>query len=271
MIYQLEKSQYKKVFPLLEGGKNIIDIKAVLETNNHGFVFADSHNTPKTALVWTKNGAFLVGDTKNDNFNNYFDEFINIIISPILKALNYDDFEVCGAIDEWNNIIESIFKKRKLNINMQSEYKFFGFQKGSLPDVNCNHEYKLCRVTKELLNGGFKNIDFLTDGILIFWNTMEEFFQKGFGWCITCGDMIISRCTCDYIYKNQRTLGIETYKDYRRKGFARTVAIECLKHCHNHNYEVHWDCTNTNYASAALAKSLGFKEEFEYKVYWFLM
>jgi hypothetical protein len=192
MIYELEKTQYNNVLPLLENEKEIIDIKAVLETNNPGIVFADSYKSPKTALVWTKNGAFLVGDTKNEEFNDYFENLIYSNIKPVLDNLNYNDFEVSGTTDEWDVTIENILGKHKLNVNIQYEYVFSDFLDSSTLQSERGKEYKLVRITEDLLNANYSNIDFLTSGILIFWDSMENFFRNGFGWCVTYGDLIIS-------------------------------------------------------------------------------
>ncbi|MDD4297699.1 MAG: hypothetical protein PHC69_12230 [Ruminiclostridium sp.] len=70
-------------------------------------VFADSYKSPKTALIWTKNGSFLVGDSNNKSFNDYLGDFIYSDMKPILNDLNYDDFDVSGTTDEWNITIEA--------------------------------------------------------------------------------------------------------------------------------------------------------------------
>jgi len=267
MIYKLQKEHYKNVFNLLPQVEEMIDIKAVLQLNNPGLVLADSTSSPKSALIWTKNGSNLVGDNENHNFNEHMKAGMEENIVPIHRGIGYNGLDIGGNSHRWDETIEKIFKNSKIAKNYQLIYKYLKLQDSALKEVKLEGDYKLRIIDKDLLNENFRNINNLINEILIFWDTMDNFLEKGRGYCITKDDLILSRCTIDYVYENQRSLGISTHKDYRKKGLARAVAVELLKHCKDRHYEVIWDCTESNLASSSLAQDLGFTRICKYTMY----
>lgn len=271
MIYELNKSQFKNISPLLVGNRCNIEIKAVVELNNPGWIFVDNIREPKTALVWSKGiqGFYFVGDEGNPELNDYINDYIDIIIRPRARKLGFNWFECSGISSKWEESIESIFQKRKLHKYYQYVYRFKDFQLDFSDIRPLNDRYDVRRVDRELIEGDYDNKDFLLSEIQLFWSSVEDFLQRGVGFCIVDDKMIISRCISSFVSEDIHAIGIETLKEYRKKGLAKRSVAELLKSLKDKNLEPYWDCMKTNVASASLAESVGFSKAFEYALYEF--
>lgn len=271
MIYELGKSQFNNISHLLFGDRCNVEIKAVTELNNPGWVFVDNIKTPKTALVWSKGieGFYFAGEENNPEFNDYINDYIDIIIRPRAKQLGLKSFECSGISQQWDNTIEKLFNKRKLQKSYQCVYKFKDFESCYLEKYPIDSNYTVRRIDCELLNSQIDNKEFLLSEIQLFWSSVEDFLQKGIGFCIMNDKLVVSRAISGFVTKNTQTIGIETLKEYRRKGFAKKSVIEFLKHCKTNKFEPYWDCMKKNIASASTAESIGFSKDFEYALYEF--
>ncbi len=87
MIYELNQSQFKSISHLLTGERINLEIKAVVEGYNPGWVFVDNVMEPKTAMVWSQGikGFYFLGDVNSNEFNNYLETYIKYIIAPRAK------------------------------------------------------------------------------------------------------------------------------------------------------------------------------------------
>lgn len=271
MIYEIEQSQFKNISHLLVGDRCNPEIKAVVELNNPGWIFVDNPIEPKTAVVWSKGikGFYFVGDEDNSQFNNYINDYIENIIIPRAKELGLSSFECSGISDKWDDTIQELFSKRKLQKSYQCVYRFKNFKSYSFIEEDVDESYKIVRIGNELINSSLDNKDFLTSEILLFWNSLEDFFDKGIGVCAMDGKVIASRCTSGFVSGNIQTINIETLQGYRRKGLGKKTAIEFLKYCKENKYEPYWECMKKNTASAFLAESIGFSKDYEYPLYEF--
>ncbi len=269
MIYELKKCEYKNITHLLVGSRCNVEIKAVAELNNPGWIFVDDPNYPKTAMVWLKGikGFFFVGDEDNKNFNECIDEYISSVITPRAKEMGYDRFECSGISLSWENKIEELFNKRKLRKSYQCVYKFKDFDSYIINDKEKLGDYEVRRIDSKLLNSDLDNKEFLLSEILSWWDSVEDFLEKGKGFCVIDKKLIVSRCTTDCVFSNIHTLGIETLKEYRKKDLAKRSLVEILNSLKRSNYEPYWDCMKTNIGSMALAESVGFTKDYEYSLY----
>ena len=67
MIFELEQKQFNKISHLLSGNYINLEIKAVVDGYNPGWVFVDNKEDPKTAMVWSRGIEcfYFVGDASN--------------------------------------------------------------------------------------------------------------------------------------------------------------------------------------------------------------
>jgi predicted GNAT family acetyltransferase len=67
-----------------------------------------------------------------------------------------------------------------------------------------------------------------------------------------------------------RELGVTTQKAYRDQGFATITCAHLITLCEQARSATYWDCAKLKWASVALARKLGFRNQREYKLLaWF--
>ncbi len=271
MIYELKNRDFKKIEHLLSGDFINLGIKAVIQEFNPGWVFVDNPEKPQTAVIWSKGicGFYFVGDDKNANFNNSINYYIDKEISPRAKDLGLNSFEFSGTTLEWENTLEGIFHNRDIYKSKQFVYKYKNLKERTLGEIPLHSDYSVKTVNHELLNSNFANLDFIRSVILEWWDSEEDFLEKGIGFCILHGQEIVSSCISSFVTENSMEPFIVTLENYRKKGLAKKAASEFLKYCKNNGYEHDWDCMEENFGSRALAESLGYDKVFEYSLYRF--
>ena len=127
MIYEIGMNRFNIIHKLLDDRMDNIEIKAVIDGINPGWIFVDSIESPTTAMIWSKGiqGFYFVGDENNIEFNNYINEFIDTEIKPRAIEEKLNRFEFSGETEKWDGILEKIFKDRSLNKSKQYIYKFW--------------------------------------------------------------------------------------------------------------------------------------------------
>lgn len=267
MIYELNKHEYINLIQLDKYYN--IEISAIISGFSSGKIFADSRTHPRTAMIWTKDGTFFIGDTNNRKFDTDINEFVDSTIKKLSNSLGIKWFEICSVSEEWNKKIEELFADRELSKSNQFVYRMNNIDEERLDLNKLKGNIKIHEISKELFEYPYLNNHYFIDGILEFWESLEEFCDKGFGFFITKDNYILSRCTLDFKHKNICTLGVSTDENYRRKGYAKRVVSETLKYCKQNGFDPYWDCMESNKGSIALAKSVGFRKDYIYSLYEF--
>jgi hypothetical protein len=62
-------------------------------------------------------------------------------------------------------------------------------------------------------------------------------------------------------------LSVETQVGYQRRGYANYTCAHVIQLCEERGWQVHWNCAHQNFASAALARKLGFQRERTYQLW----
>lgn len=94
----------------------------------------------------------------------------------------------------------------------------------------------------------------------------EDFFQRGIGYCMTDGDTIIGGAYSSLVCSNAIEISIVVDPAYRRKGIATALSCQLLLWCLAHHVAPHWDAANAE--SCGLAEKLGYSEKAEYAAYF---
>ena len=272
MIYELNKDRFARVFPIIHNGWPMLDIKSVLAGNSPGWVFADSMDDPKTAMIWTKGeaGFYFVGDAENAGFLAHVRKYIHEVLKDRMTAGGLDEFEFSADREEWNGVFEEIFaaedlKKSEQRVNILNKDKWERHEKSD-PEKR----FTLRNIDRELFSdASITNPDFLASVIKHWWFSLEEYFDKAIGYCFTCDNKIVCYCYNGYFYENNRTIGIKTLAEYRRMGLAQAAAEAFISESLSRGEIPYWECDGTNAASRALAEKLGFDLAHVYPIYWF--
>ncbi len=265
MITELTQEQFKNALPL--NTYYNLEITAILSGNNSGRVFADDPQNPKTAIIWTDDGVFFIGDTNNKVFMDNLDTFMTETIKPLRATFGATNWYICGTSQEWDDQIRHMFTAHRLEASKQYVYRIKDMENLTIHPPVLENSFSIQPASVELLTGPYKNLDFFVDGILDFWPDVETFCEKGFGYFLISGDEIISRCTMDFKFDSTVTVGVATDTNHRKKGYAQVTASAVLNHCKEFGYSPYWDCMATNTGSIALATSLGFERDYTYTVF----
>jgi hypothetical protein len=223
-------------------------------------------------MVWSKGiqGFYFVGDENNLEFNKYINDYIDKEIKPRAIDENLDRFEFSGETEKWCSIFEDIFSDRKLNKSKQYIYKFRYNSWNNYQKFKLDSKFTLRKIDSELLyDKNIENLDYLLSEILRWWSSIEEYLKNTFGYCIVHENKIVNYCICNFVYKNIHTMGIETIKEYRRKGLSQ-VTTECfVERCMKNPLIPYWECMESNIPSRNLAEKLRFNREHIYTLYSF--
>ena len=271
MIKELSKENYLHIKHFMDGQFINLEIRSVAIGPNPGCIFVDDLDNPKTALVWSKGieGFYFIGDEENPAFNDHINQFIDDVITPRASHLNYNRFEFSGTSPEWDETIEKIFAHRGLERSKQYVYKNKNLKDSIKDKLELEQGYQINEIRPEVLTSELDNLDFLKSNILAWWDSVNDFFDHGIGYFIVNNNSIVASCMTSFMDQNSMESHIETLKEHRRKGLARKGVNQFLKYCLEHDYEPYWDCMETNAGSRAVATSLGYQKDFEYRLYNF--
>ncbi|MFW6287581.1 MAG: GNAT family N-acetyltransferase [bacterium] len=273
MIIELDKEEFHKVRHLLEGRRINLEIKAVVEGYNPGWVFVDNTERPNTAMVWSRGieGCYFIGDVNNSFFNKYINLFIDEKIAPRAKKMGLDVFEFSGTSAEWDENLELVFNKR--NIHKSKQFVYINKSPDNIDYdnyiQNLDKGYIVRKVDLDLLRNRSLDLEYVISAIYEWWDSIEDFLNNSIGYCIIHNDTTVCSCLTSFMTKDMMESHIKTREEYRKRGLATRAVAEFLKYCGDNDYTAYWDCMEANYGSRALAEKFGYSKEYDYKLYWF--
>jgi RimJ/RimL family protein N-acetyltransferase len=271
MISQLEHSQFERVRPLFRGLAYHLAILSIIEGNSPGRIWVDHPHHPQTALVWDKveGGFYLAGFEKDDEFNQALNQCIRQQIYPEARRLPHMlDFVLNYFPDTWESKLDVVLRDTAPMKHYRQHFTFKQLKvdwKSQLPEG-----FVMARVDENLLaRTELKNMDRVSRWVLGSWQSVDNFMEKGFGFCLLHGgDTIACWCIADYVAGKAYEIGIHTDEDHRRHGLATLTVAAAVEHCLAWGAtEIGWHCWSSNVASAATARKVGFVQTIEHPVY----
>jgi RimJ/RimL family protein N-acetyltransferase len=130
--------------------------------------------------------------------------------------------------------------------------------------------FRMRRVDRALLeDAGVVNREVVAHKIETNWNSVEDFVERGPGFCLVHGDTIVSECLADCVVGDRCEIGIWTDERYRRRGLATLTVAATVEGCLARGLtSIGWHCANNNVASRRTAERVGFEKVAEYPIYW---
>jgi len=267
MSYELRKSDYYKVRHLLKELSFTLSDDAVMKGIRPGKICVDDVKNPKTAFVWAKPSEFcLAGYPDNDQFNSSLQNLIVEEIAPELLSRNLNFSVVFCCSDVWDSKIQFIFK----SLSSTKKYRWLhAFKKRKVSwKVVVPSGFRAERIDEVFLESkNLLNINKVIDYIIFNWDSIYNYIQKGFGFCLVCGDEIVSWCISGNNVGKKCKLTIGTDEKYSNKGFASLTVSVFLSHCIKNNLKPVWHCGTENLPSIAVARKMGFEKESIFPVY----
>jgi len=262
----LNKSKYSLVIQHLYSMTiNNLFARSVIENKVNGSVYADKLDNPETFYIVHPYGmSLLIGNINNKKFNLLFRDYALNINKSRLKNEWMQAFP-----DKWHTVLNDLFKESIikssdnnnkmqsgiLELNTRVNFKF-NIKKYTIFKNRLNlSDIKIVRTDKKI----FKSMK----GTVIpfyFWNNVNDFLKHGIGFSIFYNNKLASTAYSAFIHDDKLELGIETIKEFRRKGLAQYTCSALIDYCIEKNFEPVWACSLENIGSYNLALKLGFEE-----------
>ena len=97
------------------------------------------------------------------------------------------------------------------------------------------------------------------------WGSVENYVDKGLGYCIRYGDKVVSHAGSIFPYTDDLEIQVDTDPDFRRRGLATVVCARLIEECLLNNITPYWDAHTV--VSAGLAEKLGFNDPVKYELF----
>lgn len=230
-------------------------------------VFADAHNCGKVYPL-----SVAEGIQKGDIFTSSIKNYDNVLF------WTYCGFAyLSGKMDEY--FLEDIYEfmldrtqadSRRFLLMTKDEYtqEYFKLKEDVVVEKRYLFKYSKARgIVEPILPVGYelKEIDnqLLEEisGTIIpalFWKDINDFLEKGKGYCITCDNDIASWAFSAAISSKEIDIGIETNPKYKQHGLGLIVAHKMIQYTIGQAKEPVWACHYKNAASERMAEKLGF-------------
>ncbi len=89
--------------------------------------------------------------------------------------------------------------------------------------------------------------------------------ELGIGYCLLDGDRVVSECYAGPAVDGCLEMAVISDRAYRRRGLGRIVSARTALECERLGYQTWWHTSLENLASAAIARSLGYRSERHYE------
>lgn len=273
MICELSKNEYHKIRSLIKGQEDInVTINSIIDKNNRGKIYVDNLDKPRVAIIWAIGCMYyIIGDTDNEDFNSSLDTFITNVLGPDSLAIcggTHFGITICQDENKWTRNLNAIFNYR----NPYKEYRYYYvFDKNKYKNYENDlpEGYIIKRIDKDIINNDLENL-IVNDILGDFWISVDNFLDKGIGFCVLKENKIISNCFSGYVSGEFHDIVIRTYgEENERKGFATSVSRAFIDCCILNNITPCWSTDEENISSQKIAEKCGFKLYKKCKSYYF--
>lgn len=259
-MIKLDSNNYYKVIPLLnEINYNHLFARIVVNKKASGCIYVDNDQKPTVCIIIHKYGmAFLCGNYNNDSFNKDLIKFLKS------NSINKPKWILVYPAN-WERKLDSLLGNDLISIN--DDTSKFDIKKSFIKTERVNFKFDSCNYNYNIIPQGFvlKRINSTIYSNIIgsvvpkyFWDSEEEFLNKGVGYTLLYNNQIVSTCFASYMDDNIIELGIETSEEYRKQGYSVYPAYALIEYCQKNGYELMWSCRKENISSFKVALKLGF-------------
>lgn len=270
MLQELPYDEYEKINNILHKDFFSVQCQTVINRTNPGFIYVDSIEVPKTAIVFHQgeSGFYFVGDHKNSAFNSIILHFIRSNLKKRLNHLSLNYFEFSGDSQAWNTEFKMIFENTNLWESTQRIY--IEPPTHSRVSAPIDPQFDLHEIDKDLINNNdLCNISFISDEVYDFWTDWDDFSSSGGGLFLTNEKEIIGKCVADGITDKYISVRIETKEKYRNQGVATYLASKFMDWVSSRKKLTYWECSEDNTGSIKLAEKSGLTLYQRYSLFGF--
>ncbi len=260
VMIELKKHEYNLVRPILEQTPfNTLMAEAVAGAMAPGRIYADRREQPRSCLISHSYGmSFLLGYSDDKDYRERLPEYLRnsgkerrsaemLQVYPEKWSDLLNSLKSAGEVKEWGRV-NFTFREERFPVREAPS-------KGKPETVMIDRHI-------------FENFQ----GTVIpkfFWNSAEEFLEKGAGFCVKdngsgkAAGIAFSSC----LWPPFLEIGVETAKEHRGKGVAFKACRRMIAFCLENHLEPVWSCKKENTPSFQLALKLGFEEKCSHPYY----
>lgn len=254
-MFELNFGERDILSPICKNSKEVLILSAV--ENKMGRVWANSIKNPRFFFVKVGDYLYTCGDIPNEIEK---DEVNNVLYG------NCIDDVIMPESEEWEAWFEH---------NLTGDFEILpryylskdedNFSKESLENfVNSMNEKFVLKKIGDFEYDILKNDAWSFDFVGHF-KDKEDFLKNGIGYCVYCGDEIVSGSST-YGYCNGKIdIAVATREDFRKNGLAIVTSAKLMLDCFENNIYPNWDAANLG--SLSIAKKLGYVYAGEFKTF----
>jgi RimJ/RimL family protein N-acetyltransferase len=245
-------------------------VQAILDGSVPSKIYVDDPTRPRVALTSSKQRHYLTGSPDNQAFNDFLRHRLAGIDSAHGKRSDADYFvlyyEPAGA---WEQTLDTLLR---VHNPIRSEREYYTVQtegRGGHPtSTSLPETFSLHYVDEHLLSREkLRNLEDLIEELCSERQSVQDFLDKSFGFCLLHGDEVAGWCLSEYNTAERCEIGIATFEPHRRRGIATAMASALLAYAPSQGIShVGWHCYTSNVASAATARKAGLLKTVEYPV-----
>ena len=261
-MIELPASEFTRAIPLLDGIQQAVLPYAICQGLNPGRVFLDRLENPRTALIWTPVGYYLLcGDPAQAADMSAISQVLTNTFVPASQAGGENSFILLTSHETWKDRLPALLPGREV---IEIYRRPFAFDSAS---------FAARGDWRERIPPGFRlqPVDAALAeqlGMLASWASLDDFLTHGVGFALLQGDQVASACTSVFASRTHVEIDVHTDEKYQHRGFAQLTASALIEACSQLGKTPNWECFWDNEASSALAGKLGFNAQPDYPVYY---
>jgi GNAT superfamily N-acetyltransferase len=239
-------------------------VQAILAGSVQAKIYVDNADHPRVALTWHGGRVFLAGLPGDHAFSEHLPHLLaELAPASDVFVLYYE------PADAWEATLDGLLANLD-PIRAGREYYALDLPAGmagaaqpALPEG-----FSLRYVDEGLLaDETLGNRDDLIGELCSERDSVSDFLEKSFGYCLLHGNDVAGWCLSEYNTGSRCDIGIATFEPHRRQGLATAMGLALLDHAASQGFtQIGWHCYASNVASAATAHKLGFSRRVEYPV-----
>ena len=269
-MHKLRPSQYHRVRPVLQAMDHNLAVQAILDGSVPAEIYVDDPTQPQVALTWNKQRYYLAGLPEDLEFNEHLHHRLAGTGSSRQNESADDLFILYYApADAWEETLDTLLQDMN---PIRAEREFYSIQtagvKSHPTSTPLPEGFTLRYVDQDLLaQEHLGNLDDLLEELCSERQSVQDFLDRSFGFCLLHGDEVAGWCLSEYNTAGRCEVGIATFEPHRRHGLATTMTSALIEHALSQGIShVGWHCYASNVASAATARKAGFVKTVEYPV-----
>ncbi len=267
MLYPLTPANAALVRPLFAADVHLA-VAAALAGTVPAEIYADDPLQPRAAaVILPSQRVYLAGSPESEAFAAAFGALLRqrylplAVGGPIHCAITYFPglwAERLPAIlgDVWGARFEREYYRRPLNTAVPTA--------PLARDVTLRPLDEVLLADTTLLNHAVLLADLLASG-----PSVPHFLAHRFGYCLLRGRELAAWCLSEYNTADRCELVVQTMPAFRRRGFARVLALATLRHAQSVGMTfAGWHCWQSDATAIDLAVKLDFHRERRYPVWY---